>query len=172
MTMDFSNCTLVCRIDVHERLLILRKNSLLHVPILVGTFIVFKKKIPLHVYSILHIYWYWYVQNFTLLMIQNKVFQSIAKAIPKQSQSILKYSKVSQSIPKHPKVSQSSNGKKLPPQNSPLHSLILVCTFIDFEKKFPPAHLFHPARLLLLVCGYLGILWNTLEYFGIALGLL
>ena len=81
-------------------------------------------------------------------MIQNKVFQSIAKAIPKQSQSILKYSKVSQSIPKHPKVSQSSNGKKLPPQNSPLHSLILVCTFIDFEKILPPARLFCPARLM------------------------
>ena len=104
--------------------------------------LILRKSSPLHVYSILHVYWYWYVQNFTLLMIQNKVFQSIAKAIPKQSQSILKYSKVSQSIPKHPKVSQSSNGKKLPPQNSPLHSLILVCTFIDFEKILPPAHLF------------------------------
>ena len=28
----------------------------------------------------------------------------------------------------------------------PLHGLILVCTFIDFEKKFPPARLFHPAH--------------------------
>ena len=36
-------------------------------------------------------------------------------------------------------------------KNSPLHGLILVCTFIDFEKKFPPARLFHPARLLVLV---------------------
>ena len=43
-------------------------------------------------------------------------------------------------------------------KNSPLYSLILVCTFIDFEKKSPPAHLFHPmwmalfwpARLLIL----------------------
>ena len=34
-------------------------------------------------------------------------------------------------------------------KKSPLHSLIWVCTFIDFEKKFPPARLFHPARLLL-----------------------
>ena len=110
--------------------------------------LILRKSSPLHVYSILHVYWYWYVQNFILLMIQNKVFQSIAKAIPKQSQSILKYSKVSQSIPKHPKVSQSSNGKKLPPQNSPLHSLILVCTFIDFEKILPPARLFCPARLM------------------------
>ena len=29
-------------------------------------------------------------------------------------------------------------------KNFPLHGLILVCTFIDFEKKFPPARLFHP----------------------------
>ena len=42
-------------------------------------------------------------------------------------------------------------------KNSPLHGLILVCTFIDFEKKFFPARLFHPARLLLLACGYFGI---------------
>ena len=35
-------------------------------------------------------------------------------------------------------------------KKSPLHGLILVCTFIDFEKKFPPARLFHPARLLVL----------------------
>ena len=34
----------------------------------------------------------------------------------------------------------------------PLYGLILVCTFIDFEEKFPPARLFHPARLLILVC--------------------
>ena len=33
-------------------------------------------------------------------------------------------------------------------KNSPLHGLILVCTFIDFEKKFPPARLFCPARLM------------------------
>ena len=109
---------------------------------------ILRKSSPLHVYSILHVYWYWYVQNFTLLMIQNKVFHSITKAIPKQSQIILKYSKVSQSIPKHPKVSQSSNGKKLPTQNSPLHGLILVCTFIDFEKILPPARLFCPACLM------------------------
>ena len=37
--------TLVCRIDVHARLLILRKNSPLHGLILVCTFIVFEKKI-------------------------------------------------------------------------------------------------------------------------------
>ena len=42
--------TLVCRIDVHARLLILRKNSSLHGLILVCAFIVFEKKIPLHVY--------------------------------------------------------------------------------------------------------------------------
>ena len=53
-------------------------------------------------------------------------------------------------------------------EKSPLHGLILVCTFIDFEKKFPPARLFHPARLLLFVW----ILWDTLEYLRIALGLL
>ena len=36
-------------------------------------------------------------------------------------------------------------------KNFPLHGLIWVCTFIDFEKKFPPARLFHPACLLVLV---------------------
>jgi hypothetical protein len=35
--------------------------------------------------------------------------------------------------------------------------------FIDFEKKFSPARLFDPARLLLLACGYFGILLNTFE---------
>jgi hypothetical protein len=35
-------------------------------------------------------------------------------------------------------------------KNYPLHGLILVCTFIDFEKKLPPARLFHPACLLVL----------------------
>ena len=33
-------------------------------------------------------------------------------------------------------------------EKSPLHGLILVCTFIDFEKIFPPARLFCPARLM------------------------
>ena len=42
--------TLVCRIDVHARLLILRKESPLHGLNLPCTFIVFEKKIPLHVY--------------------------------------------------------------------------------------------------------------------------
>ena len=37
-------------------------------------------------------------------------------------------------------------------KKSPLHGLILVCTFIVFEKKFPSARLFHPARLVILVC--------------------
>ena len=45
--------TLVYRIDVHARLLILRKNFPLHGLILVCTFNDFEKKIPLHVYSIL-----------------------------------------------------------------------------------------------------------------------
>ena len=43
-------------------------------------------------------------------------------------------------------------------KNSPLHCLILVCTFIDFEKKFPPARLFHPARLLVLVLVFVVII--------------
>ena len=38
-------------------------------------------------------------------------------------------------------------------KKSPLHGLILVCTFIDFEKIFPPARLFRTARL-----------FGTLEY--------
>ena len=36
-------------------------------------------------------------------------------------------------------------------EKSTLYGLILDCTFIDFEEKFPPARLFHPARLLILV---------------------
>ena len=43
-------------------------------------------------------------------------------------------------------------------KKSPLHGLILVCTFIDFEKKFPPARLFHPARLLVLVLVFVVII--------------
>ena len=35
-------------------------------------------------------------------------------------------------------------------KKSPLHGLILVCTFINFENFYPPARLFHPARLLVL----------------------
>ena len=46
----FDWSTLVCWIDVHARLLILRENSPLHGLIWVCTFIVFEKKIPLHVY--------------------------------------------------------------------------------------------------------------------------
>jgi hypothetical protein len=38
-------------------------------------------------------------------------------------------------------------------KNPPLHGLILVCMFIDFEKKIPPARLFHPARLLVCLKG-------------------
>ena len=39
-------------------------------------------------------------------------------------------------------------------QKNPLHGLILVCMIIDFEEKFPPARLFRTARL-----------FGTLEYF-------
>ena len=134
--------TLVYRIDVHARLIILRKNPPYMVLFWSARLLILRKSSPLHVYSILHVYWYWYVQNFTLLMIQNKVFQSIAKAIPK-------YSKVFQSIPKYPKTSQSIPkfqwqeiaSPKFPPSQS-----YLVCTFIDFEKILPPARLFFPAQ--------------------------
>ena len=51
--------TLVCRIDVLARLLILRKNSPFHGFIQICMFIDFeKKKSPIHVYCILHVYWY------------------------------------------------------------------------------------------------------------------
>ena len=90
--------------------------------------------------------------------------QSNPKAIPKYSkvfQSIPKYPKTSQNIPKYPKVPMARNcPPKIPPctvlfwsarllilrKFCPLHvyfflhsSPILVCTFINFEKKFPPA---------------------------------
>ena len=48
--------TVVCQIDVHARLLIMRKKSHLHNLILVCTFIVFVKRFPLHVYYILQVY--------------------------------------------------------------------------------------------------------------------
>ena len=53
-------------------------------------------------------------------------------------------------------------------KNSPLHGLILVCTFIDFEKKFPPARLFHPAHLLILVCSKLVVViqQQNLDFMG------
>ena len=147
--------TLVYRIDVHARLLILRKKFPLYGLILVCTFIDFEEKFPparlFHPARLLILVCSKFHSTHDPEQSIPKHCQSIPKAIPK-------YSKVFQSIPKHPKVSQSSNGKKLPPQNSPLHGLILVCTFIDFEKKFFPARLFHPARLLLLACGYFGTL--------------
>ena len=54
--------TLVCRIDMHAHLLILRKNSPLHGLILVCTFIVFKKKnSPAHLFSCMRIGICWHV---------------------------------------------------------------------------------------------------------------
>ena len=40
-------------------------------------------------------------------------------------------------------------------KNSPLHGLILVCTFIDFEKIFPPARLFILHSSPILVCTFI-----------------
>ena len=56
MYMALLRPTVVYQIDVHARLLILRKNSSLHGLILVCTFIVFELKVPLQVYFILHVY--------------------------------------------------------------------------------------------------------------------
>ena len=99
--------------------------------------------------------------------------QSNPKAIPKYSkvfQSIPKYPKTSQSIPKFQWQEIAStaflqrNAIATAILNTlvyridmharfinferkfPLHGLILVCTFIDFEKIFPPARLFFPAQ--------------------------
>ena len=49
---------LVYWIDVHASILILRKNFPLHSLILVCTFLDVEKKFHLHIYSILHVYWY------------------------------------------------------------------------------------------------------------------
>ena len=127
-------CTLVYRIDVHARLLILRKKSPLYGLISVCTFIYFEKKLPparlFHPACLLVLVCSKFHSTHDPEQSIPQHCQSNPKAIPKQSQIILKYSKVSQSIPTHPKVSQSSNGKKLPPQNSPLHSLILLLYLI------------------------------------------
>ena len=48
-------------------------------------------------------------------------------------------------------------------KKSLLHGPILVCTFIDFEEKFPPARLFHTARLLVLVDKYVFSYINMVE---------
>ena len=39
-------------------------------------------------------------------------------------------------------------------KKSTLHGLIWVCTFIDFDKTFPPARLLHPARLLVYTINF------------------
>ena len=73
-----------------------------------------------------------------------ELFQSISivsQSIPKHCQSIAK------ALPKHcqsnPKVFYIMLRKK-----SLLQGLILVCRFIDFGEKFPPARLFWPAHLI------------------------
>ena len=77
------------------------------------------------------------------------------RGISKYSQSIPKYSKafpkhcqsIAKALPKHcqsnPKVFYIMLRKK-----SLLQGLILVCRFIDFGEKFPPACLFWPAHLI------------------------
>ena len=54
-------------------------------------------------------------------------------------------------------------------KKSPLYGLILVCKFIDFKKKFPPARLFHPARLLVLVCSKFHSTLGRLKELGISI---
>ena len=49
------------------------------------------------------------------------------------------------------KFGQGCNCTLVYRKNSPLHGLILVCTFIDFVKKIPPARLLCPARLLFFI---------------------
>ena len=157
-------CTLVCRIDVHAYLLILRKKSSLHGLILVYTFINFEKKFPpahlFHPARLLlmvdkkffsYIYVHGWKGSLNLIEVFQSIpkvsqsipkhFQSIAKALPKHCQSIAK------ALPKHcqsnPKVFYIMLRKK-----SLLQGLILVCRFIDFGEKFPPARLFWPAHLI------------------------
>ena len=107
---------------MHARLLILRKKIPLYGLILVCTFIDFKEKFPLHVYSILHVYWHWYVQNF---MDAKPYFylKSIATLVPQ-------------------KVDVNVWPSKFYPC-----TFILSCTFNVFLRIFPPARLFHPTCL-------------------------
>ena len=88
------------------------------------TFINFEKKFPpARSYFGLHVYWFW--ENFPPC---TSIFSCTAVLFWSARLLILR-------------------------KNSPLHGLILVCTFIDFETIFPPAHLFRTARL-----------FGTLEY--------
>ena len=106
--------TLVYRIDVHARLLILKINP--PCTALVCMFIVFEKKFPLHVYSILHVYWY---LPCTFINFEKKNPPCTALFWSARLLFLRK--------------------------NSPCMFIFLhfycylPCTFINFEKKIPPA---------------------------------
>ena len=168
--------TLVCRIDVHARLLILRKKFPLHGLIWPCTFIVFEKKNPparlffcvykgicparlliLRKKSPLHgLIW---VCTFIVF---EKKFPPIGIGITmsnlekKGGQWLSCHALVTLAISWtysksflfkaviyiKTKFDQGCNCTLAYQKISPLHGLILVCTFIDFEKKIPPARLF------------------------------
>ena len=112
------------------RLLFLRKNS------------------PLHIYFILHVYcWYLYVQNFT-----HDTYGITDKKGPYYKFELFSFKNSTLLLHLHLSIlgfyQVLCTFNDFPDKKSTLHGLILVCTFIDFEKKFPPARLLCPTRLM------------------------
>ena len=132
--------TLVYRIDVHARLLILRKKSPLHGFILVCTFIDFEKKFP----PCTSFPSCTFIGNWHVCM-------NIHHA-----KSNLKYVLDKHLVIKYKKLSFEGVGWDQVSKNGLIQSLTLFsrnfspCTFIDFPESFPPVRLFCPARLIFL----------------------
>ena len=133
----YSLGTLVYRIDVHARLLILRKKSTLHGLILVCTFIDFDKKIPpcTFIPSCTFIDFGIAMSNLEKkggqwlschALVTLAISWTYSKFFPFKA---LFYTKTT--------FDHGCNCALVYRKNFPLHGLILVCTFIDFEKKIP-----------------------------------
>ena len=105
---------------------------------------ILRNNAPLHVYSILHVYKYCYVQILVNFFPSYSVL--FGNGLVVFWECFLEYFgcalKIFLLFPLG--VVCQCFGIK----TSPLHDLILVCTFIDFEKIFPPTHLFCFARLM------------------------
>ena len=99
--------------------------------------LILRKSSPMHVYSILHVYWYWFVcMNLH------------------HAKSNLKYVLDKYLVIKYKKLSFEGVGWDQVSKNGLIQSLTLFsrnfspCTFIDFPESFPPVRLFCPARLM------------------------
>ena len=138
------------------------------------TFIDFEKKIPpARSYFGLHVYWFsrkfppctsipsytFNVFEDTLDIIDSKSIELMISKVPKVGadaamhsfsvfmQWLLSTALIFCSSDITVFVSEAILGKRKD-RGTPLHGLILVCTFIDFPENFLPARLFHTARLM------------------------